>query len=108
LSSPGSGRPGDAGDMVTEDSDSAGDGRDLEAVLVMAGVADLALTGIGAALRGVQGLLRRSDLAELAQDGQEEMKARGRLALQRYACVSDSHMELLARRVAARPGQSDE
>src|SRR3979409_943741 len=95
------------GDAMTETSDGTGDSREREAVLLLAGVADLALSGLGAALRGVQGLLRRSDLAELAQDGQEEMKTRGRLALQRYACVSDSHMELLARRVAARLGQSD-
>jgi hypothetical protein len=92
---------------VTEVSDGAGDSHEREAVLVVAGVADLALSGIGAAFRGVRGLLRRSDLAELAQDGQEEMKTRGRLALQRYACVPEPHLELLARRVAARLGQGD-
>jgi hypothetical protein len=92
---------------VTEVSDSAGDSREREAVLVVAGVADLALSGIGAAFRGVRGLLRRSDLAELAQDSQEEMKTRGRLALQRYATVPEPHLELLARRVAAHPGRSD-
>ncbi|MFE2428646.1 polyprenyl synthetase [Streptomyces sp. NPDC059373] len=93
---------------MTQASDSAGDSQGIDAALVAAGVADLVLSGIGAVLRGAQVVLRRSDLAELAQDGQEEMKARGRLALRRHALVSEPHMELLARRVAARLGQSDE
>jgi len=93
---------------VTQAGDGAGGNRESDVVLVAAGVADLVFSGIGAVLRGAQGVLRRSDLAELAQDGQEEMKARGRLALQRNAFVSDPHMELLARRAAAGLGQSDE
>lgn len=78
--------------------------QESDVLLVAAGVADLVFNGIAAALRGASGVLRRSDLVELAQDGQEEMKARGRLALQRHARVSEPHMELLARRAATRPG----
>jgi hypothetical protein len=91
---------------VTQADDSVQAGRESGAVLIAAGVADLALSGIGAALRGVRGLLGRSDLTELALDGQQEMKARGRLAIQRYTSVPEPHMELLAQRVAGRRGQS--
>ncbi|MFI1357773.1 polyprenyl synthetase [Streptomyces sp. NPDC020898] len=92
---------------MTQADGGAQAGRESDAVLIAAGVADLALSGIGAALRGVRGLLGRSDLAELAQDGQQEMRERGRLAIQRYTSVPEPHMELLARRVAARRGRSD-
>ncbi|WP_093804234.1 hypothetical protein [Streptomyces sp. Wb2n-11] len=92
---------------MTQADDGAKAGRESDAVLIAAGVADLALSGIAAALRGARGLLGRSDLAELAQDGQTEMKERGRLAMQRYTSVPEPHMELLARRVAARLNQSD-
>ncbi|MEV6795553.1 polyprenyl synthetase [Streptomyces sp. NPDC051320] len=93
---------------MTPAGDGAGDGRGSDAVLVAAGVADLMLSGVGSVLRGARGLLRRSDLAELAQDGQEEMKARGRLALERSVSLGEPHMELLARRCAAAgPGQRD-
>ncbi|WP_435111132.1 hypothetical protein [Nocardiopsis synnemataformans] len=91
-----------------------GDGADTDRVseplLLAAGVADLAYSGIGAALRGARSLQGRSDLAELARDGRQELRRRGELALRRYAPTAESHMELLARRAtssASRPGQSD-
>lgn len=88
--------------------DEAGADRAREPLLVAAGVADLAWSGIGAALRGARSLLGRSDLAELVRDGRRDLRERGELALRRYAPTAESHMELLARRAAAsRPGQSD-
>lgn len=78
-----------------------------EPVLIAAAVADLAFTGVGAALGRARAFLGRSDLLELAQDGREELRERGRLALRRYAPASESHLELLARRAASRPGQGD-
>ncbi|WP_405773851.1 polyprenyl synthetase [Streptomyces sp. NBC_00859] len=81
--------------------------RGAEAAYLVAGVVDLAVSGAVSALRGVRGLLRRSDLAELAQDGEADLKVRGRLAVERYAVVPEPHLELLARRAAARLGASD-
>ncbi|MFC3454075.1 hypothetical protein [Amycolatopsis speibonae] len=72
-----------------------------EAMLLVAGVADMALSGVGSALTGLQSLLKRSDTADLAHEGHQQIKARGRLALARYAAVAPSHLELLARRIAA-------
>jgi hypothetical protein len=96
-------------DDVTKNSGGGGAGgsREHDAVLVVAGLADLAFSGIGAVLRRGQELLGRSDLADLAQDGRDDVKARGRLALQRYVTLPESHMELIAQRVAARRGESD-
>jgi hypothetical protein len=73
------------------------------AVLLAVGAADLAVATLGSALRGVSGLLRRSDLGELADQGQQDMRARGRLVLDRYA-VPDPPLEVLARHAAARRG----
>jgi hypothetical protein len=78
-----------------------GDARGADAAYVVAGLADLALSSAGSALRGLRGLLGRADLAGLAQDGEEDLRARGRLAVRRYASVPEPHMELLARRAAA-------
>lgn len=74
-----------------------------DAVLLMAGLADIAVTAVSSAVGEVRGLLRRSDVAGLSDEGQQEIKARGRLVLDRYA-VPPAHMELLARQVAARRG----
>ncbi|GAA1987505.1 hypothetical protein [Kitasatospora viridis] len=82
--------------MTTDDEG----GRDP--LYAVAGLADLALDRAGAALRGLRGLLGRSDLAELARDGQDELTARGRLLVQRHAATPEAHLELLARRAAAR------
>lgn len=78
-------------------------GGEPDAVLLLAGLADVALSGLAAVVGGARGLLRRGDVAELAQDGEQELKARGRLALDRYgATPPPPHLELLARHVAAR------
>lgn len=74
------------------------------AVLLAVGAADLAVEALGSALRGVRGLLLRSDLGELAEQGQQDMRARGQLVLDRYAAVPDPPLEVLARHAAARRG----
>jgi hypothetical protein len=74
------------------------------AILLAVGAADLAVETLGSALRGVRGLLRRSDLGELAEQGQRDIRARGRLVLDRYAAVPEPPMEVLARHAAARRG----
>ncbi|MFD3546683.1 polyprenyl synthetase [Streptomyces sp. NPDC058655] len=79
-----------------------GKGAEHDAVLLLAGVADVALSGLASLVGGARGLLRRGDVAELAQDGGQELKARGRLVLDRYAAAPPPHLEVLARRVAAR------
>ncbi|MGW9368661.1 polyprenyl synthetase [Streptomyces xanthophaeus] len=73
-----------------------------DAVALVAGLADLAFSGLSSAVDGVSGLLRRADLAELLADGQEETKARGRLLLDRHTVTPPAHLEVLARTVTAR------
>ncbi|MFJ3641113.1 polyprenyl synthetase [Streptomyces sp. NPDC090108] len=77
-------------------------GLDEQAVLLVAGVADLAVSTLGSALTAVRGLLRRSDTAELAAQAEHELLARGRLALDRYAAVPPAHLEVLARHALTR------
>ncbi|MFF5701057.1 polyprenyl synthetase [Streptomyces sp. NPDC012794] len=72
-----------------------------DAVALVAGLADLAVSGLSSAVDGLSGLLRRADLGELLADGQEETKARGRLFLDRHA-AAPAHLEILARTVTAR------
>ncbi len=77
-------------------------------MLLAAGLADLAVTTAGAALTSVRGLLRRSDTAEVAAEAEEDLIARGRLALDRYTTVPPAHLEVLARHVIAqRSGDTD-
>ncbi|MEV5731489.1 polyprenyl synthetase [Streptomyces pharetrae] len=78
------------------------DGLDEHAVLLVAGLADLALSTVGSALGTIRGLLRRSDAAQLAADAERDLMARGRLALDRYAAVPPAHLEILAQHVLAR------
>ncbi|MEU6223149.1 polyprenyl synthetase [Streptomyces sp. NPDC047042] len=73
-----------------------------DTVALMAGLADLAVSGLSRALGGVGGLLRRADLGDLLADGKEETKARGRLLLDRHGATAPAHMEVLARAVTAR------
>lgn len=73
-------------------------------ILLAAGVADLAAGALTSALGGVRGLLGRADLGELVDEGQQEIKARGRLALDRLGSRPPAHMEKLARRVRADRG----
>jgi hypothetical protein len=61
-----------------------GGGCDQQAVLLVAGLADLAVSTMGSAVGMVRGLLRRSDAAEL------------------YAAVPPAHLEVLARHALAR------
>ncbi|MFF9193806.1 polyprenyl synthetase [Streptomyces sp. NPDC014779] len=79
-------------------------GRDEQAVLLVAGLADLAVSTLGSALGTVRGLLRRSDTAQLVGDAEQELLARGRLALDRYATVPPAHLEVLAQHVLRRRG----
>ncbi|MGW0390606.1 polyprenyl synthetase [Streptomyces sp. NPDC003042] len=72
------------------------------AVLVVAGLADVAVSGLGSVIGAARGLLRRSDMAELVGEAEEDLVARGRLALDRHAGVPPPHLELLARHVKAR------
>lgn len=82
--------------------------RGNDAVLLAAGVADLAVSGLNTVLGGVRGLLGRSDVAELAGEGQQEIKARGRLALDRIVASPPAHLEVLAQHVKARRGSLDD
>lgn len=77
---------------------------DSDAVLLAVGAADWALGGLAAAVEGLRGLLGRADVGELAQEGREDLKARGRLALDRMAVSSPAYLEVLARHAADRRG----
>ncbi|MFD3498132.1 polyprenyl synthetase [Streptomyces sp. NPDC058676] len=81
-----------------------GGGSVEQAVLLAAGLADLAASALGSAAGSVRGLLSRSDTAELAADAQRDLTARGRLAVDRYAVVPPAHLEVLAQSVLARRG----
>ncbi|MFE4610121.1 hypothetical protein ACFRK5_17490 [Streptomyces niveus] len=94
-------------------------------VLLLAGLADLALSTCGSALKAAHGLLGRSDLGALAAQGGQDLQARGRLALDRLgtdrrgdglfgAGGGLAHMEVLARHAQLRatasgvtPGATD-
>ena len=82
-------------------------GLDGQTLLLAAGLADLAVSTLGSAVGTLRGLLRRSDGAELAAEAENELMARGRLALDRYAAVPPAHLEVLARHVQARKAAGD-
>ncbi len=82
-------------------------GLDEQAVLLAAGLADLAVSTVGTALGTVRGLLRRSDAADLAAAAEDDLMARGRLVLDRYAAVPPAHLEVLARYAMARRTADD-
>ncbi|KUL46150.1 polyprenyl synthetase [Streptomyces sp. NRRL F-4489] len=82
-------------------------GLDGQAVLLVAGLADLAVSTVGSALGTVRQLLRRSDAAELAAEAERDLMARGRLVLDRYAAVPPAHLEILARHALARRAADD-
>ncbi|MET9434891.1 polyprenyl synthetase [Streptomyces sp. NPDC006551] len=86
---------------MTQEAERCG-GMDGQAVLLVAGLADLAVSTLGSALGTVRGLLRRSDTAELAAEAEHDLIARGRLVLDRYATVPPAHLEVLARHSLAR------
>ncbi|MGW9043428.1 hypothetical protein ACWGQL_12845 [Streptomyces lydicus] len=52
----------------------------------------------------MRGLLARSDLGELATQGQQDLQARGRLALDRLGAGSEAHLETLARHARSQGG----
>jgi hypothetical protein len=79
-----------------------GSGPDGQAVLLVAGLADLTVSTLGSAVGAVRGLLRRSDTADLVREAEQDLQARGRLALDRYAHVPPAHLEVLAWHVKAR------
>ncbi|UKY48525.1 polyprenyl synthetase [Streptomyces inhibens] len=80
----------------------AREGLDGQAMLLAAGLADLAVSTLGSAFGAVRGLLRRSDAAELAAEAEQDLVARGRLVLDRYASAPPAHLEVLAQHVLAR------
>lgn len=80
--------------------------RGEDAVLLAAGLADLALSRVGPVLDRALGFLRRSDLVGLAGDAERDLKARGRLALGRNSPLPPAYLEILAQRVAARRATS--
>ncbi|MFF3605817.1 polyprenyl synthetase [Streptomyces sp. NPDC002463] len=86
---------------MTREPESRG-GLDERAVLLAAGLADLAVTTLGSGLGIVRGLLRRSDAAEMASEAERDLEARGRLVLDRYVSPPPAHLEVLARHVLAR------
>ncbi|MET9593849.1 polyprenyl synthetase [Streptomyces sp. NPDC006516] len=86
---------------MTQESRKLG-GPDGQAVLLVAGVADLAVSTAGSALGALRGLLRRSDAAELAAEAEQDLMARGRLVLERYATPPPAHLEILAREAMGR------
>jgi hypothetical protein len=83
------------------------EGLDEQAVLLVAGLADLAVSTLGSALGTVRGLLRRSDAADLAADAEQDLMARGRIALDRYATVPPAHLEILAQHALSRRAVGD-
>jgi hypothetical protein len=83
------------------------DGLDGQAVLLAAGLADLTVSTLGSAVGTLRGLLRRSDTAELTAQAENELMARGRLALDRYAAAPPAHLEILARHAQARKAADD-
>nr|WSX54857.1 polyprenyl synthetase [Streptomyces sp. NBC_00974] len=83
------------------------EGLDDHLLLLAAGLADLTVSTIGSALGTVRGLLRRSDAAELATEAEHDLKARGRLVLDRYVTVQPAYLETLARHALARKTVDD-
>ncbi|MFF0744849.1 polyprenyl synthetase [Streptomyces sp. NPDC004111] len=83
------------------------EGPEAQVVLLAVGLADLAVSTVGSALGVARGLLRRSDGAELAADAEQELVARGRLVLDRFAAAPPAHLETLARHALARRADGD-
>lgn len=65
-----------------------------------AGVADVLLSEMRKGVRRAGHLTKRSDLADLAEAGRDDLEARGSLLLSRLgAGAGPAHLEVLARRV---------
>ncbi|WSM10557.1 hypothetical protein OIE74_33650 [Streptomyces sp. NBC_01716] len=89
---------------------------------MLAGLADLALSTCGSALKAVHALVGRSDVGSLAAQGRRDLQARGRLAVDRlgaggtgtgsglpggfsdglFGTRREAHMEVLARHAQLR------
>lgn len=67
---------------------------------VAAGVAEVVLATVHKPLRRLRTQLSRSDLADIAGEGQEDLKLRGELAIRRLR--PEPHLELLAQRALSR------
>ncbi|MEU9453291.1 polyprenyl synthetase [Streptomyces sp. NPDC048277] len=83
-------------------------GLDEQAVLLAAGLADLAVSTVGTAFGTLRGLLRRSDAGALAVEAEHDLTARGRLVLDRYTAVPPAHLEILARHALVRRTTDDD
>ncbi|WP_436846601.1 hypothetical protein [Streptomyces niveus] len=100
-------RNGDSRDDDGGGGDSRGGDGGGGPVLLLAGLADLALSTCGSALKAAGGLLGRSDIGALAAEGRQDLQARGRLAIDRLTldslgahgsgAGSQAHMEVLSR-----------
>ncbi|WP_330181485.1 hypothetical protein OHB26_34735 [Nocardia sp. NBC_01503] len=88
--------------MVHKGFDSGSRGED--AVLLAVGLADAALSRVAPVVNQAWRFLRRSDTADLAGEAGADLKARGRLVLDRYAAVPPAHLEVLAQRAQSRRG----
>ncbi|MFJ9692213.1 polyprenyl synthetase [Kitasatospora sp. NPDC101183] len=77
-------------------------GPDKQVLLVVAGLADVAVSAVGTAVGALQQLLRRSDGPEIARDVHHDLMARGRIALDRVNSAPPAHLEVLARHAVAR------
>ncbi|MEU2289135.1 polyprenyl synthetase [Streptomyces sp. NPDC013178] len=86
---------------MTRGAEHPGNG-EQHVVLLVAGLADVAMSTVGSAFATMRGLLRRSDMAELAAEAEQDLIARGRLVLDQYAAAPPAHLEVLARHVVAR------
>ncbi|MFF6788026.1 hypothetical protein ACFY9C_03020 [Streptomyces filamentosus] len=89
------------------DRTSPGERPEERALLLVAGLADLVVDSIGTAAGSLRSLLGRADSADLAQEAAADLRARGRLALDRLAPGQEGpggppHMEALARAALAR------
>lgn len=75
--------------------------RSEELAYLIAGLVNLTAGRVTGVMQRVQGVLRRSDLGLLADDGRADLRSRGELTLRRGAYQAEAHLEALARRVAA-------
>ncbi|MFJ4686686.1 polyprenyl synthetase [Streptomyces sp. NPDC088789] len=83
-------------------------GPEEQAVLLVAGLADLAVSTVFSAVGTVRGLLGRSDTAELAAQAEHDLLARGRLTLDRYTATPPAYLEQLARVAVERRAGGDD
>ncbi|MEU8976779.1 hypothetical protein AB0D11_47980 [Streptomyces monashensis] len=73
-----------------------------EVGLLALGLADLAIDQLRQITNHGQQNAQRSDLPHLLTDGMKELHARGELAARRVAQDSHNHLDLIARKAAAR------